>query len=113
MFYHKKLFGGGQRYLAPLALFLAMLVTALPAAAQSGGQIDLSNILSQGTALLIFFRTIGAIAAVVGIIFSALAIRGRNIGEGIIGVLCAIATIFIIGHASDWVATITGVAVGG
>jgi TRAP-type mannitol/chloroaromatic compound transport system permease small subunit len=87
-----------------------VLFTALPMFAQT---IDTGNISAEATALITLFKFIGAAAAVAAIIFAALSIRGRNIGEGILGPICAILAIFIIGHASDWVSSITGVAVGG
>jgi hypothetical protein len=43
--------------------------------------IDTGNIQQEAGALLTLFEVIGAVAAVVAIIFAALAIRGRNVGE--------------------------------
>jgi hypothetical protein len=95
---------------SPLPFVGIALFIALPMFAQT---IDTGNITSEATALITLFKFIGAAAAVAAIIFAALGIRGRNIGEGILGLICAILAIFVIGHASDWVSSITGVAVGG
>jgi hypothetical protein len=73
--------------------------------------LDTGDITAEAAALLTVFQIIGAIAAVVAIIFAALSIRGRNIGEGMVSLLCAIGAIFIIGHAQSWVTSITGIAV--
>ena len=87
-----------------------LMVVGLAAVARAG-TIDTSDITNQAGLLLNVFEVIGAIAAIVAVIFSALAIRGRNVGEGVVGVLCAILAIFVIGHAEGWVTSITGVAV--
>jgi hypothetical protein len=105
------MFSGVKRSLPSLFVFaMALLAASHPAMAQT---IDTGNITAQTTALITLFKFIGAACAVAALIFAALAIRGRNVGEGIVGVVCAILAIFIIGHASDWVSSITGVAVGG
>jgi hypothetical protein len=111
MFSTKTIFDGVKRNLPTLSLSgMVLLAVSHPAFAQT---IDTGNITAQTTALITLFKFIGAACAVAALIFAALAIRGRNIGEGIVGVVCAILAIFIIGHASDWVSSITGVAVGG
>ena len=86
--------------------FVLLLAFASVAAAQT---LDTGNIQQEAGALLTLFEVIGAAAAVVAIIFAALAIRGRNVGEGIISLLCAIGAIFVIGHARGWVSSITGI----
>ena len=86
--------------------FAFLLGVASVAAAQT---IDTGNIQQEAGALLTLFEVIGAVAAVVAIIFAALAIRGRNVGEGIVSLLCAIGAIFVIGHAQGWVTSITGI----
>lgn len=75
----------------------------------SAQTIDTGNISQEAGALLTLFEVIGAVAAVIAIIFAALAIRGRNVGEGLISLLCAIGAIFVIGHAQGWVTSITGI----
>ena len=90
----------------PKIRFAFLLAVASIATAQT---IDTGNIQQEAGALLTLFEVIGAVAAVVAIIFAALAIRGRNVGEGIISLLCAIGAIFVIGHARGWVTNITGI----
>jgi hypothetical protein len=89
-----------------LPVFVTGVATAVRAAT-----LDTGDITAEAGALLTVFQVIGAIAAVVAIIFAALSIRGRNIGEGIVSLLCAVGAIFIIGHAQGWVTSITGIAV--
>lgn len=79
-------------------------------AAAHAGTLDMGDMATEATVLLHFFQLIGAVAAIVAIIFAALAIRGRNIGEGVVSLLCAIGAIFVIGHAEGWVTSITGIA---
>jgi len=86
--------------------FLILLAVAAVASAQT---IDTGNIQQEAGALMTLFEVIGAVAAVVAIIFAALAIRGRNVGEGIVSLLCAVGAIFVIGHAQGWVTSITGI----
>ena len=79
----------------------ALLMMAAPAFAQ--GTIDLTGVQNQAHALMLFFQ-----GAVVAFILAALAIRGRNVGEGLVGLVAAIAAIFIIANAANWTAAITG-----
>jgi hypothetical protein len=92
------------------SVLLPVVLTALATGARAA-TLDTGDITAEAAALLTVFQVIGAIAAVVAIIFAALSIRGRNIGEGIVSLLCAIGAIFIIGHAQGWVTSITGIAV--
>ena len=87
--------------------FALLLAVGSLATAQT---IDTGNIQQEAGALLTLFEVIGAVAAVVAIIFAALAVRGRNVGEGIVSLLCAIGAIFVIGHAQGWVTSITGIS---
>lgn len=89
-----------------ITFVLFALASGLPMFAQD--TIDLSGIQNQAHALMLFFQGIGCIAAVAAIIFAALAIRGRNVGEGIVGLVAAIAAIFIIANAQTWTQSITG-----
>lgn len=93
-----------KRYFAMALLF------AGAAALMQAQSLDTGDMTSEAEQLLIFLKLIAAIAAVASIIFAALAVKGRNIGEGVISLLCAIGAIFIIGHAQGWVTTVTGVA---
>jgi hypothetical protein len=93
-----------RRVLLPVVVI--GLATAVHAAS-----LDTGDITAEASALLTVFQVIAAIVAVVAIIFAALSIRGRNIGEGIVSLLCAIGAIFIIGHAQGWVTSITGISV--
>lgn len=86
--------------------FAFLLAAGSLASAQT---IDTGNISQEAGALLTLFEVIGAVAAVIAIIFAALAIRGRNVGEGLVSLLCAIGAIFVIGHAQGWVTSITGI----
>ena len=92
------------------SVVLSVVMTGLATAARAS-TLDTGDITAEAAALLTVFQIIGAIAAVVAIIFAALSIRGRNIGEGIVSLLCAVGAIFIIGHAQGWVTSITGIAV--
>ncbi|HET6206851.1 MAG TPA: hypothetical protein VFD98_08585 [Terracidiphilus sp.] len=94
----------------PRSVLLPVVLTGL-ATGLRAATLDTGDITAEAAALLTVFQIIGAIAAVVAIIFAALSIRGRNIGEGIVSLLCAVGAIFIIGHAQGWVTSITGIAV--
>ncbi|MBV9082111.1 MAG: hypothetical protein JOZ62_05505 [Acidobacteriaceae bacterium] len=58
--------------------FAFLLALASVAAAQTP---DTGNIQQEAGALLTLFEVIGAVAAVIAIIFAALAMRGRNVGD--------------------------------
>lgn len=94
-----------RRYFLPSLFVLGL---AGLACAQS---LDLSGITSQAQAFVPFAKLIGAVVCVIGLIFAALAIRGRNVAEGIVGVVVMILGMFIIAKAEAWVSAITGVSV--
>ena len=74
------------------SVLLPVVLTGVATAVRAA-TLDTGDITAEAAALLTVFQIIGAIAAVVAIIFAALSIRGRNIGEGIVSLLCAVGAI--------------------
>ena len=95
--------------LRPIVFLLLLAMPTTLCFAQ--GVIDVSNITNQASAFLVALQFIGAIAAVACLIFAGLAIRGRNIGEGLISFLCAVLAVLILANAKGWVTSITGVQI--
>ena len=78
--------------------------------AQGAGE-DTTDMENSARHWMTFFLLIGVICAVISLVFSALAIRGRNVVEGIVGVVAAIACLYVIAHARSWATSITGITV--
>jgi hypothetical protein len=89
----------------PLLFCLLLAVTSASAQA-----VNTANFTALGNALLALFTIVGSLGVAGGLIFAIFKFIGRDIGGALIGVVSAAGGAVVIGYATTWATTLTGVA---
>jgi hypothetical protein len=95
-----------QKQLTPAALLLGVyLVRSTPLHAAG---LDWSDLQAFGQSAEALGLYLGALLGVIGIVFGAMKLIGRDYTEGIIGILAGAGVFWACGHAVGWGTAITG-----